>query len=133
SLAQIDQIPGLADLVAAPAPRASADTSTDRAFQIWQATSLARYPVTSSVEVYGRDGTLVSRFAFNLPEDLSAAPRSGERTCNWDVAEEGSPFFAEGRRILPAGRALCVGGAPGAIVGSIVVHAVLDYENLPFT
>jgi signal transduction histidine kinase len=133
SLAQIDQIPGLSDLVAAGAPRAPFETSTDRAFQIWQATSLATYPVTSSVEVYGRDGTLVSRFAFNLPEDLSAAPRSEERTCNWDVAEEVSPFFAEERRILHAGRALCVSGSPDAIVGSIVVHAVLDYENLPFT
>jgi hypothetical protein len=67
SLAEIDQIPGLADLVGAGVPRTPFDASTDRAFQIWQATSLARYPVTSSVEVYGRDGTLLSRFAFNLP------------------------------------------------------------------
>ena len=134
SLTQIDQIPGLADLVGAAPGRAATDATTDRAFQIWQATSLARYPVTSSVEVYGRDGTLVSRFAFNLPEDLSvAAPRSDERTCGWDVAEEVSPFFAEERRVLHAGRAICVAASPGAIVGSIVVHAVLDYENLPFT
>ena len=133
SLAQIDRIPGLDDLVGVGAPRAPFDASTDLAFQIWQATSLARYPVTSSVEVYGRDGALVSRFAFNLPEDLSAPPPSEESTCNWDVAEEVSPFFAEERRILHAGRALCVGGSPGAIVGSIVVHAVLDYENLSFT
>ena len=133
SLAQLDQIPGLADLVgAAPAP-SSDDAPTDLAFQIWQATSLARYPVTSSVEVYGRDGRLVSRFAFNLPEDLSRAQRSEERSCGWDVAEEVSPFFAEERRVLHAGRAICVGGSPGAIAGSIVVHAVLDYENLPFT
>jgi signal transduction histidine kinase len=135
SLAQIDQIPGVADLVGAAAPASASDstTDTDRAFQIWQATSLARYPVTSSVEVYGRDGSLVSRFAFNLPEDLSEAPRSEERTCSWDVAEEVSPFFAEERRVLHAGRAVCLGNSPDAIVGSIVVHAVLDYENLPFT
>jgi nitrogen fixation/metabolism regulation signal transduction histidine kinase len=133
SLAEIDQIPGLADLVGAGVPRTPFDASTDRAFQIWQATSLARYPVTSSVEVYGRDGTLLSRFAFNLPEDLSAPPASQERTCSWDVAEEVSPFFAEERRILHAGRALCVRGSPEVILGSIVVHAVLDYENLPFT
>jgi len=135
SLSQIDQIPGLAELVGAPPPAPGSDASTDRAFEIWQATSLARYPVTSSVEVYGRDGTLVSRFAFNLPEDLSvgAAPRSEERSCGWDVAEEVSPFFAEERRVLHAGRAVCVGDSPDAIVGSIVVHAVLDYENLPFT
>jgi len=133
SLSQIDQIAGLADLVAAAPPPPGSDAITDRAFQIWQATSLARYPVTSSVEVYGRDGALVSRFAFNLPEDLSAAPRSEERACAWDVAEEVSPFFAEERRVLHAGRAICVGNSPDAIVGSVVVHAVLDYENLPFT
>ena len=92
-------IPGLADLVGAAPARSLRRARTDRAFQIWQATALARYPVTSSVEVYGRDGTLVSRFAFNLPEDLSAAPRSDERTCSWDVAEEVSPFFAEERRV----------------------------------
>ena len=133
SLAQLDQIPGLADLVgAAPAPT-SDDAPTDLAFRIWQATSLARYPVTSSVEVYGRDGRLVSRFAFNLPEDLSRAQRSEERSCSWDVAEEVSPFFAEERRVLHAGRAICLGAPPDAIAGSIVVHAVLDYENLPFT
>jgi signal transduction histidine kinase len=135
SLAQIDRIPGLADLVAAPKSDAAAEgtTDTDRAFQIWQATSLARYPVTSSVEVYGRDGTLVSRFAFNLPEDLTDAPISEERLCNWDVAEEVSPFFAEERRVLHAGRRVCAANSPDNSAGSIVVHAVLDYENLPFT
>ena len=64
------------------------------------------YPVTSSVELYGADGRLVSRFAFNLPEDLTAVPRSDEETCDWAIYEEVSPFFAEERRILHAGRAL---------------------------
>ncbi len=67
------------------------------------------------------------------PRISARAQRSEERSCGWDVAEEVSPFFAEERRVLHAGRAICVGGSPGAIAGSIVVHAVLDYENLPFT
>ena len=40
-----------------------------------------------------------------------------------------APFFAEERPVLHMGRVLC---ADGTRRGSIVVHAMLDYENLPF-
>ena len=45
-----------------------------------------------------------------------------------------SPFFAEERRLLHAGRLECVDGPDGtkAIAGSIVVHVMLDYSNLSF-
>jgi len=129
SLAQIDQFPGLAEL--ATAPLAPGEAPTDRAFQVWRVTGLAMYPVTSSVELYGADGLLTSRFAFNLPEDLTAVPRSDEETCEWAIYDFVSPFFAEERRILHAGRALC--DAQGRPAGSIVVHAILDYANLPFS
>jgi signal transduction histidine kinase len=135
SLDQIDENPALFDLIAAPAVEGSTEALTDRAFEVWQTTALAlpAFPMTSSVELYRPDGSLVSRFAFNLPEDLTAAtPRSEERTCDWDLFEESAPFFAEDRLILHAGRALCVDGDPSRIVGSIIVHAMLDYENLPF-
>ena len=51
---------------------------------------LAMYPVTSSVELYGADGSSdLSRFAFNLPDDLTAAPSPLiEESCTWDVYEE---------------------------------------------
>jgi signal transduction histidine kinase len=128
SLEEVDTFPGLADLATVPATPGEA--LTDRAFQVWRTTSLAAYPVTSSLELYGPEDTLVSRFAFNLPEDLTAAFQSQESTCTWDVYEEVAPFFAEERRVLHAGRALC---APdGRILGSLVVHAMLDWENLPF-
>ena len=102
---------------------------TARAFKVWRTTGLAT-PVTSSIELYGASGALVSRFAFNLPEDLSAVRRREESTCGWDVYEEVSPFFAEERRILHAGRAVC--GTDDRSIGSIVVHAMLDYADLPF-
>ena len=130
SLAQIDAFPDLEGLVTVPLSPAAGDAPTDRAFQVWQLTTLAMYPVTSSVELYDAAGVLVSRFAFNLPEDLSAVPISDEQLCTWGVFEEVSPFFAEERRILHAGRALCDAG--GRHVGSVVVHAMLDYANLPF-
>ena len=129
SLTQIDRFPGLADFVSGP-PVAFAEASTDSAFQVWRLTGLAMYPVTSSVELYGPDGLLLSRFAFNLPEDLTGIPKSEEASCTWDVYEEVSPFFAEERRVLHAGRAVC--GPDGQRLGSVVVHAILDYANLPF-
>ena len=130
SLSQIDAFPGLVDLLTVVDTRTTEPAPIDRAFQVWRVTSLAAYPLTSSVELYGPDGVLVSRFAFNLPEDLSAAARWQEPTCQWGIYEEVSPFFAEERRVLHAGRAVCLPG--GRRAGSIVVHAMLDYENLPF-
>ncbi len=130
SLSQIDNFPNLADLLQADDPGASESAPIDRAFQVWRVTSLATYPLTSSIELHGPDGSLVSRFAFNMPEDLSATGKWQEPTCEWEIYEEVSPFFAEERRVLHAGRAACL--PDGRKAGSIVAHAMLDYENLPF-
>jgi signal transduction histidine kinase len=130
SLAQIDVFPGVTDLLTVVDELSAETAPIDRAFQVWRVTSMAAYPLTSSIELYGPDGALLSRFAFNLPEDLTAAARWQEPTCAWEVFEEVSPFFAEERRVLHAGRAACL--PDGSRAGSIVVHAMLDYENLPF-
>jgi signal transduction histidine kinase len=131
SLDQIDRFPELSELVGASDGSAT-EASTNRAFQVWQATSFATYPATSSVEIYGPDGSLVSRFAFNLPEDLMTTPLSEERSCSWEVYEEVAPLFAEERRVLHAGRAICGRDPRAPPAGSIVVHAIPEYENLPF-
>ena len=77
-------------------------------------------------------GELVSRFALKLPQ--SAGPQAHqEATCDWRTFEEVSPFFAEERRLLHSGRGICVEDALGSqIVGSIVIHVILDYSNLSF-
>ena len=128
---EIDRFDDLVELVTTPVEPGT-EAFTDRAFRLWQTTALARYPITSSVELYGPDGKLVSRFAFNLPEDPTATPPSEDESCDWQVLEEVAPFFAEDRRVLHAGRALC-SGTPGAKpLGSIVIHAMPDFENLSF-
>jgi signal transduction histidine kinase len=130
SLGQIDEFAGLVDLVSRPV--ASDESMSDRAYRLWQMTALANYPVTSSIELFGPDRRLVSRFAFNLPEDFSAIPQSEETSCDWAKYAEVNPFFAEERRILYSGRQLCAPGS-GRQLGAIVVHVMLeDYENLPF-
>jgi signal transduction histidine kinase len=128
---EIDAFDDLVELVTTPVDPGT-ESFTDRAFRLWQTTALGQVPITSSVELYGPDGQLVSRFAFNLPEDPTTTPPSEEESCDWQVLEEVAPFFAEDRRVLHAGRALC-SDVPGAKpLGSIVIHAMPDFENLSF-
>jgi signal transduction histidine kinase len=133
ALASIDRLEGLDDLVRAADPPAQGAPPTDAAFLVWSQTPLAAQRLTSSVELYNGTGALVSRFALKLP-DLAGALPATDTQCNWDVFEEVSPFFAEERRLLHAGRSLCATGPGGRVqrLGSVVVHVMLDYGNLSF-
>ena len=128
ALAELDRSSDLLDLVRASAEAPSGPVPTDAAFLVWSRTTLATRRLTSSVELYDGGGRMVSRFALNLPE-TSVDQAWQEATCGWELFEEVSPFFAAERRLLHAGRGVCV---EGQVVGSIVVHVVLDYANLPF-
>ena len=129
ALAEIDRIVALDDLVRASDPPASGPPPTDAAFLVWSQTSLATERLTSSVELHDGSGSMVSRFAMNLPDFTQPQPWS-EPSCDWEILEEVSPLFSEERRLLHAGKALCVQG--GRRAGSVVVHSMLDYGNLSF-
>ena len=134
SLAQIDRLPDLQELVAPPAAPAAAASAegpeSDRAFFVWSQTDLAARRLTSSIELYGREGRLVSRFALNLPAGAAATQQWTESGCGWDIF--GEPLAGtEDRVLLHAGRGICAGGG-GTPVGAIVVHVMLDYGTLPF-
>jgi signal transduction histidine kinase len=129
ALAEIDAQPFPFDAIDARssggAPR------TDPAFAIWNKTALARNRLTSDVELFDRDGNLVSRFALNFPEYTGASLKpQGTLPCQWDIFGEAQPFGAEERRMLHAQRSVC--GADGAVLGAIIVHVVFDYRTLPF-
>ena len=119
---------------AAPRPPGS-DAVTDRAFQVWQATGAGH----ATRHVVGR--ALRTRRHARQPLRLQPARRSqrSRRTSRRARLHVGRRS-RRCRRSSPTsaacctpGRALCVGDpAATRIVGSIVVHAVLDYENLPF-
>ena len=112
------------------------DPSSDSAFLVWSQTALARARLTSAVELYDREGKLVSRFALNFPEYTGSAQTSQTgRGCSWDVFAEAARFGSEERRMLHAERSICVSRAPGAapeIQGSVVLHVAFDYRTLPF-
>jgi signal transduction histidine kinase len=124
----IDRFTPLSALVSAPP---SSDTKA--AFLVWSQTNLSRTRVISDVELYGEDGSLVSRFAFNLPEYLYRTTQSWQASsCDWDVFGEVAAFGAEAARLmLHAMRGVC--DAHGQPRGGIVVHvASHDYQALPF-
>ena len=128
ALVEIDRIEGLANLIRASDLHDSGPPSTDAAFLVWSQTGLARQRLTSSVELHNATGAMVSRFALKLPD----TPQSWvEASCDWEILEEVNPFFAEERRLLHAGRGVCEPGTR-RLVGSLIVHVMLDYGNLSF-
>ena len=133
ALAQIDAVFDLAELVNASDPSGGGPPSSNAAYLVWSRTVLQNQRSTS-VELHNPAGALVSRFALKLPEMAGPRQPVQEASCAWEVFEEVSPFFAEERRLLHAGRAICPNGSEDAreTAGSIVVHVMLDYSNLSF-
>jgi signal transduction histidine kinase len=138
ALREIDAMPLLSQFVteasaaaaSAPEPDRVMPTSTDSAFAIWRQTVLARARLTSDIELYDREGALVSRFALNFPEYTNAPQRApAADDCSWHVFGEAQPFGSQERNMLHAERRVCENGSA---VGSIVVHVVFDYRTLPF-
>ena len=113
--------------VSVPAPQPGS-VPTEPAFQIWQGTALERYRVSSAVELYNGAETLVSRFALNLPEETSGQTWR-EESCTWRTFSEISPFGSHQRQLLHAGRNVC---RDGEVIGTIVVHVILDNSTLSF-
>src|SRR5262249_10549652 len=75
--AEIDQIPLMRLLpLLAPIALEGAPVPTLPAFEVWSDTRLASTRLTSAIELYGADGSLVSRFALNMPEYQSASDTS---------------------------------------------------------
>jgi signal transduction histidine kinase len=121
---QIDQIRGLEELFQPD----GGTPVTNRAFAVWSRTDLATYRLTSAVELYGPDGSLLSPFALSLPEYSTAPYRPTQ--CTWEQPiDEVSLFGSSERHVLRTGRGVCV---RGRIVGGIVVRVMLDYRTLPF-
>jgi signal transduction histidine kinase len=129
--AQVDALPDLADFAQAGEPVLAGPTPYETAFRVWERTVLEDLRLTSSVELHDAAGSLVSRFALKLPS--TGGPMIYQATCEWETFEEVSPFFAEERRLLHAGKGICVDTPDGQqVAGSIAIHVMLDYSNLSF-
>jgi signal transduction histidine kinase len=130
--AQVDELTDLADLVQVGDATESAPAPYETAFRVWERTILENQRLTSSVELHDTSGALISRFSLKLPH--TGGPEVyKEPNCEWQSFEEVSRFFSEERRLLHAGRGICVDEPTGTrIVGAIAIHLMLDYSNLSF-
>ena len=131
---EVDQLPGLLDLFApGEASAVPGSPRTESAFLVWKQTALARYRLTSAVELWDANGGLLSRFALNLPEYTGTPQTPKPASCHWDVFGEAAPFGSEERRMLHAERSICEKTADGdRVIGAIVLHIVADYRTLSF-
>jgi signal transduction histidine kinase len=121
---EIDALPSLKEFLIEPADETE---STDAAYQLWSKTDLAAARVTSAVELYGRDGRLVSRFFLNLPEYATTNFKAA--SCRWEVIDENSPIGSSERHVLRASRGICENNRQ---LGTVAVRVMLDYRVLPF-
>ena len=93
-------------------------------------TELEEFRLTSAVELYGADGSLVSRFALNFPETEAAAQLQSNAATGRSSARRS--------RSAPTSAACCTPSAASArptdrrhvIAGAVVVHVMLDYSAL---
>ncbi len=102
------------------------------AYGVWRRTVLSRRRATSSIELYGPDRQLASRFALNIPEyrTVNQARVWLGSSCDWEVFGETAQFGAEERNMLHAERGVC--DETGEFRGAIEIDVVVDYRALPF-
>ena len=76
---------------------------------VWSQTALARARLTSAIELYDRDGDLVSRFALNFPEYTGSAqqPRTARFPASGTSSARRRRSASEERSMLHAERSIC--------------------------
>jgi len=127
---EVDAAPGLPSML----KRGAAEVGSQAAFAVWAQTVLSRHRLTSELELYGVDLTLVSRFSLNVPE-FGGLYQSGEAVwqgagCEWAEFAEVARSGPDERPMLHAERGIC---APdGRLLGAVVLHLIPDYRTLPF-
>ncbi|MCC7007813.1 MAG: HAMP domain-containing histidine kinase [Acidobacteria bacterium] len=126
---ELDRLPLAAQVRLTPAQ----PIESQSAFLIWNQTALKSTRVISDIELYGRDRSLLSRFALNFPEYVARTttqkwPGAG---CEWETFGEVTRFGSSNRTMLHAQKGLC--DPEQGFVGAVVVHvAPTDYDALPF-
>ncbi len=133
---EIDAITSLPDLVRDTKLAPEESPGADLAFTVWRQTVLARNRLTSAVELYNRDGVLVSRFALALPEYTGSGQQpQAISSCEWESFAEPLPIGSDERPVLHAERGICaVDPTTGetTTIGALIVHVAFDYRTLPF-
>jgi signal transduction histidine kinase len=97
-------------------------------FAVWSATDLATYGFSSAVEIQDGSGTIISRFALNLPS-IATRERRLPRSAEWTVSREAVSLASTETLVLHAQRLLTYHGEAH---GAIHVYIGEDFWSLPF-
>ena len=100
----------------------------EMAFAVWSATDLSAYGFSSAVEIQDVSGTVISRFALNLPS-IAARERRLPRAAEWMVSREPVSLASTETLVLHAQRLLTYHGETH---GAIHVYVGEDFWSLPF-
>jgi two-component system, NtrC family, nitrogen regulation sensor histidine kinase NtrY len=98
------------------------------AFAVWSATDLSGYGFSSAVEIQDVSGTVISRFALNLPS-IASRERRLPQAAEWMVSREPVSLASTETLVLHAQRLLTYHGDPH---GAIHVYVGEDFWSLPF-
>jgi len=98
------------------------------AFALWSMTDLAVHGFSSAIEVQDPKGSVISRFALNLPS-LDPSARSLPAENRWRTSTETASLGSAQRTLLHARRRLSY---HGDVHGALHVQVGDDYWNLPF-
>jgi nitrogen fixation/metabolism regulation signal transduction histidine kinase len=98
------------------------------AFAVWSATDLSAYGFSSAIEIQDVNGTVISRFALNLPSIASRERRLPGAT-EWMVSREPVSLASTETLVLHAQRLL---NYHGEAHGAIHVYVGEDFWSLPF-
>jgi len=98
------------------------------AFAVWSATELSAYGFSSAIEIQDASGTVISRFALNLPS-IASRERRLPRGAEWMVSREPVSLASTETLVLHAQRLLTYHGQAH---GAIHVYVGEDFWSLPF-
>jgi signal transduction histidine kinase len=122
---QLDALELLEDAPPALAPPPLID---ELAFAAWSATDLAAFGFSSAIEIQDPSGTVISRFALNLPS-IAAPDKPLPAADEWQAGAERLSLASAERRVLHARRLLTY---HGSVHGAVHVYLGTDFWNLPF-
>ncbi len=99
------------------------------AFDLWKKTELFTLGIHSSLEIYNREGFLISRFSNNLPsfDETIQAPESGPFEIK--ISEEEFSIGSASGKVLHGELPIIFGSI---VAGTAVIHILNEPENIPF-
>ncbi len=99
------------------------------AFELWKMTELFTLGTQSSIEIYSRDGTLVSRFSNNLPSFEETIQSPASTPFELKISEKEYSIGGLSRNVLYGELPILSGSM---VAGSAVIHILNEPENIPF-